>query len=83
MAVAIPHQTLGSPARLPRRAAWALWGSLAAGAVLTGGGALTYLWPREALGRGDAGAVGDYPVGTVRYFAGLADATDAARRSGY
>ncbi len=83
MAVAIPQQTPAPPLALPRRAVWTLWGGLAAGAALGGAGALTYLWPRRAFGLGDAGAAGEYVVGTVRYFPGIGGGADLARHSGY
>ena len=88
MATAVPQHPAGSlvaPVTLPRRAMWALWGGLAAGAALSGAGALAYLWPHAAIGLGDAGAAVDYAVGQARYFAGTSDApvADIARRAGY
>jgi nitrite reductase/ring-hydroxylating ferredoxin subunit len=85
MAIAIPHEPLGSPATLPRRALWALWGGLGAGAALAGAGTLAYLWPRAALDLGDAGAVADDGTGSIRYVAGAFDApaADVVRRFGY
>src|SRR4051812_45278839 len=85
MAIVIPQRAPISPtpAMLSRRAAWGFWAGLTASAALVGAGTVAYMWPRRTLTFGDAGSVGDYVVGAVRYFSGEVHVANRLRESGY